>query len=57
MDFYDLKTSRLIKNTFLEHGSYNVANKNIDTRNNEKKLIENLVKKQSDKIIKRLREI
>ena len=57
LEIYDLRTARLVKENFSEQGNFSVANKNIDTRNNEKKLIENLIENLSEKIIKSLRAI
>ena len=55
VEFYNFETGVLFTNTFSERGSFNVGNKNIDTRNSEKKLVEDLTEKISKKIIKRLR--
>ena len=55
VEFYNFETGVLFTNTFSEKGNFSVGNKNIDTRNSEKKLIEDLTEKISKKIIKRLR--
>jgi len=55
VEFYNFETGVLFTNTFSERGNFNVGNKNIDTRNSEKKLVEDLTEKISKKIIKRLR--
>ena len=55
VEFYNFETGVLFTNTFSERGNFTVGNKNIDTRNSEKKLIEDLTEKISKKIIKRLR--
>ena len=55
VEFYNFETGVLFTNTFSERGKFNVGNKNIDTRNSEKKLVEDLTEKISKKIIKRLR--
>lgn len=55
VEFYNFETGVLFTNTFSERGNFSVGNKNIDTRNSEKKLIEDLTEKISKKIIKRLR--
>lgn len=55
VEFYNFETGVLFTNTFFERGNFNVGNKNIDTRNSEKKLVEDLTEKISKKIIKRLR--
>ena len=55
VEFYNFETGVLFTNTFSEKGNFAVGNKNIDTRNSEKKLIEDLTEKISKKIIKRLR--
>ncbi len=55
VEFYNFETGVLFTNTFSEKGNFNVGNKNIDTRNSEKKLVEDLTEKISKKIIKRLR--
>ena len=57
IEIYDLRTAKLVKKSFSEQGNFFVANKNIDSRNNEKKLIENLIENLSEKIIKSLRAI
>ena len=55
VEFYNFETGVLFTNTFSERGNFTVGNKNIDTRNSEKKLIKDLTEKISKKIIKRLR--
>ena len=55
VEFYNFETGVLFTNTFSERGNFTVGNKNIDTRNSEKKLIEDLTGKISKKIIKKLR--
>jgi hypothetical protein len=55
VEFYNFETGVLFTNSFSERGNFTVGNKNIDTRNSEKKLIEDLTEKISKKIIKRLR--
>ena len=55
VEFYNFETGVLFTNSFSERGNFNVGNKNIDKRNSEKKLIEDLTEKISKKIIKRLR--
>ena len=55
VEFYNFGTGVLFTNTFSESGNYMVGNKNIDTRNSEKKLIEDLTEKISKEIIKKLR--
>ena len=55
VEFYNFETGVLFTNTFSERGNFTVGNKNIDTRNSEKKLIEDLTEKISKKIIKKLR--
>lgn len=55
VEFYNFETGVLFTNTFSESGNYMVGDKNIDTRNSEKKLIKDLTEKISKKIIKRLR--
>ena len=55
VEFYNFETGVLFTNTFSERGNFSVGNKNIDTRNSEKKLVEDLTEKISKKIIKRLR--
>ena len=55
VEFYNFETGVLFTNTFSEKGNYMVGNKNIDTRNSEKKLIEDLTEKISKEIIKKLR--
>ena len=57
IEIYDLRTAKLVKKSFSEQGNFFVADKNIDSRNNEKKLIENLIENLSEKIIKSLRAI
>ena len=57
VEFYNLTTGKLKKIPFSEQGNFSVASKNIDTRNNEKKLIENLVDRLSENIIKEMRSI
>ncbi len=57
VEFYNLKTGKISKDTFAELGDLVVASKNIDTRNNEKKLIEDLIKKMSENIIKKIRSL
>ena len=55
VEFYNLRSGEISNGTFTAVGDLNVASKNIDTRNNEKKLIENLTKKMSENIIKKMR--
>ena len=55
VEFYNFETGVLFTNSFSERGNFTVGNKNIDTRNSEKKLIKDLTEKISKKIIKRLR--
>ena len=55
VEFYNFETGILFNDTFSESGNFIVGNKNIDTRNSEKKLIEDLTEKISKKIIKKLR--
>ena len=55
VEFYNFETGVLFTNTFSERGNFTVGNKNIDTRNSEKKLIEDLTEKISKKIVKKLR--
>ena len=55
VEFYNFETGVLFTNSFSERGNFTVGNKNIDTRNSEKKLTEDLTEKISKKIIKRLR--
>jgi len=57
VEFYKLKTGKISKGSFTEVGDFNVGSKNIDTRNNEKKLIENLIQKLSENIINKMRSI
>ena len=57
VEFYNLKSREITNATFSEVGDLVVASKNIDTRNNEKKIIENLIKKISDNIIKKMRSL
>ena len=56
-EIYNFETGKFLTDTFSEQGDFFVGSKNIDTRNNEKKLIEDLTKKISDKILKKLRSI
>ena len=56
VEFYNLRSGEISNDTFtVLVGDLIVASKNIDTRNNEKKLIENLTKKMSENIIKKMR--
>ena len=55
VEFYNLRSGEISNGTFTAVGDLIVASKNIDTRNNEKKLIENLTKKMSENIIKKMR--
>lgn len=55
VEFYNLSSGEISNGTFTAVGDLIVASKNIDTRNNEKKLIENLTKKMSENIIKKMR--
>tara|TARA_B100000902_G_C27033777_1_gene775836 strand:- start:238 stop:693 length:456 start_codon:yes stop_codon:yes gene_type:complete len=57
LEFYNLKSGKTSIETFSEVGDLIVASKNIDTRNNEKKLIENLIKEMSENIIKKMRSL
>ena len=57
VEFYNLKTGKMSNGSFTEVGDFNVGSKNIDTRNNEKKLIENLIQKLSENIINKMRSI
>ena len=56
-EIYNFETGKFLTDTFSEKGDYFVGSKNIDTRNNEKKLIEDLTKRISEKILKKLRSI
>tara|TARA_B100001059_G_C17782071_1_gene554838 strand:- start:625 stop:1080 length:456 start_codon:yes stop_codon:yes gene_type:complete len=55
VEFYNFSTGKIIKEAFGEQGDFNVGNKNIDTRNNEKKLIEDLIEELSEQMIKKIR--
>ena len=55
VEFYNFETGVLFTNSFSEKGNFTVGNKNIDTRNSEKKLIEDLTEEISKKIVKKLR--
>ena len=55
VEFYNFETGVSFTNVFSERGNFTVGNKNIDTRNSEKKLIEDLTEKISKKIVKKLR--
>ena len=57
VEFYNLKTGERTKSSFANLGDFDVGKKNIDTRNNENKLIENLIQKLSENIIKKIRSI
>lgn len=57
VEFKNLKSGKTSTNTFSEMGDLVVASKNIDTRNNEKKLIDNLIKEISENIIKKMRTL
>ena len=57
VEFYNLRTGKTSKSSFAAIGDFDVADKNIDTRNNENKLIENLIQKISEGIIKSMRSI
>ena len=57
VEIYNLQSGKTSRNTFSVAGELVVANKNIDTRNNEKKLIENLIKEMSENIIKKIKAL
>ena len=57
VEIYNLQSGKTSRNTFSVTGELVVANKNIDTRNNEKKLIENLIKEMSENIIKKIKAL
>ena len=55
VEFYNFETGVSFTDVFSERGNFTVGNKNIDTRNSEKKLIEDLTEEISKKIVKKLR--
>ena len=57
VEIYNLKSGKTSSDTFSVAGELVVASKNIDTRNNEKKLIENLIKEMSENIIKKIKAL